>query len=205
MNNMKVYLFLLVSFLFNNVYAQDEDMQRRGFNLQIEYRYLNATQVKYNIYNPPSSYQLSYKINSDEGHYYVNNDRTTYGKGLRVYAGYFFSPKFNLNVGFGAERYEVISANTFPLVLQAKYYFTKKKNSFYVFAEGGPQVSFGQAKSGDSGSVYAFAIGKELQLGKRTALNFNLGYNIQKSIDNDDSNEWIKRQSFLLGVAFLFR
>ncbi len=199
MNDMKIYLLLLVLFLFNNVYAQDEDTQRKGFNLQIEYRYLNATQVKYNLHT-----YYTFPGGESEG-YYNGKERTTYGKGLRVYAGYFFSPKFNLNAGFGAERYEVWSGNTFPLVLQVKYYFTKKKNSFYVFAEGGSQVSFGQTKSGDSGSVYAFALGKELCLGKRTALNFNLGYNIQKSIDNDDSNEWIKRQSFLFGVAFLFR
>ena len=198
MNKKYICLLLVAFFLLNNVYAQDENTQRKGFNFQIEYRYLSATQVKYDVYTNINT-TLNY-----EG-YQSGSDRTTYGKGLRVYAGYFFSPKFNLNAGFGAERYEVWSGNTFPLVLQVKYYFTKKKNSFYVFVEGGTQVSFGQTESGDSGSVYAFAVGKDLQLGKRTALNFNLGYNIQKSVDNDDSTEWIKRQSLLLGIAFLFR
>ncbi|WP_010665419.1 hypothetical protein [Marinilabilia salmonicolor] len=131
-----------------------------------------------------------------------------YGKSLKLYAGYFVSPKLSLNAGFGLERYEGIGANTAPLVVQGNYYLTPSKNSFFASAELGTQIVFAKNStnnrgSTDAGYVYALMIGREITFSDKTGLNVYLGYNFQQSNNEGFYYEKIKRKSLIIGIDFV--
>ncbi|MBI9065481.1 MAG: hypothetical protein JEZ14_26080 [Marinilabiliaceae bacterium] len=181
--NKNIILCLLLLVLGYQAIAQDSTT-REGFTFQADLRYLAAT--KASVSHPPG-------YTFDDG---------TYGKSFRLYAGYYFTPKINLNVGIGADRYEVASANTFPLVIQARYYLSETKSSFYTFAEAGPQISFSDAS--DKGYVFALCAGRSFSLTTKMSLNAYLGYNYQKTTDTFVNLGKIDRQSLLIGVGLQF-
>lgn len=193
---MKKTLIILFSlFLSIATFSQDNTSHRKGFTFKGGLRYLAWTDA-----SVPNSEDY------DENPSFPDNQ---YGKSLKLYAGYFVSPKLSLNAGFGLERYEGIGANTAPLVVQGNYYLTPSKNSFFASVEVGTQIVFAKNStnnrgSTDAGYVYALMIGREITFSDKTGLNVYLGYNFQQSNNEGFYYEKINRKSLIIGVDFVF-
>ncbi|WP_291862626.1 hypothetical protein [Marinilabilia sp.] len=176
-------------------YSQDNTSQRKGLTFKGGLRYLGWTDAS--IPNP------------DDYDETISFPENQYGKSLKVYAGYFVSRKLSLNIGVGLERYEGMSANTAPMVIQGNYYFTQKKNSYFASAEIGTQLTF-SSDALDKGYVHALSIGKEVALSDKTGLNIYLGYNFQQSRYEHENKhpdiiylDKINRKSLILGIDFV--
>ncbi|PWD97535.1 hypothetical protein [Marinilabilia rubra] len=192
---MRTLLLITALFFSITIYGQENTTHRKGLTFKIGTRYLGWTDVS--IPNP-EDYDEEI-VFSDDGHY---------GKSLRVYTGYFVSPKLSLSLGFGLDRYEGYGANTAPLILQGNYYLSPNKNSFFASAEVGTQIVFAKGStnntgSTDAGHVYALMLGKEISFSDKTGLNIYLGYNFQRSNNEGFYHEKINRKSFILGVDFV--
>jgi hypothetical protein len=195
-------LFFILALLFSlNLYSQENTSHRKGLTFKGGLRYLAWTDA-----SVPNSEDY------DENPSFPENQ---YGKSLKLYAGYFVSPKLSLNAGFGLERYEGIGANTAPLVVQGNYYLTPSKNSFFASAELGTQIVFAKNStnnrgSTDAGYVYALMIGREIAFSDKTGLNVYLGYNFQQSRYEHENKhpdviylDKLNRKSFIIGVDFV--
>lgn len=199
---MRTLLLFIALFFAVNIYGQENTSHRKGLTFKIGTRYLGWTEVS--IPNP-DEYEGAISF-SDDGQY---------GKSLRVYAGYFASPKLSLNLGFGLDRYEGYGANTAPLVVQGNYYFSSNKNSFFASAEVGTQIVFAKGPddytgSTEAGHVYALTLGKEVTFSDKTGLKIYIGYNFQQSRydRNNENNNYIyleefNRKSLIIGVDFV--
>ena len=141
-----------------------------------------------------------------------------YAKSLRFVAGYFLNPHFSAGVGFGADRFEIPGANTFPLFLDLRGYIKDARNTPFVFLDAGKTVVFNsQAQEGgplvDGGAGYKFFVGK------KACVIAKAGYNYFKnkdflwlSTDTDsmepdaDTYRWfyLKRQSATFSIGLLF-
>ena len=192
---MRTLLFFIALFFAVSLYGQENTLHRKGLTFKIGTRYLGWTDVS--IPNP-DDYEGAISFSEDG----------QYGKSLRVYAGYFASPKLSLSLGFGLDRYEGNGANTSPLVVQGNYYLSPNKNSFFASAEVGTQIAFSEAL--DKGFVYALMIGKEISFSDKTGLNVYLGYNFQQSKYEHENKhpdliylDKFNRKSFILGVDFV--
>ncbi|MDI3521104.1 MAG: hypothetical protein PWR04_1092 [Anaerophaga sp.] len=192
---MRTIILFAALFFAVTIYGQENTAQRKGLTFKIGTRYLGWTDVS--IPNP-EDYEEDITFSNDG----------QYGKSLRIYVGYFASPKLSLNLGFGLDRYEGTSANTSPLVVQSNYYLSPNKNSFFASAEVGTQIAF--SENLDKGFVYALMIGKEISFSDKTGLNVYLGYNFQRSKyehENEHPNliyrDKLNRKSFILGVDFV--
>ena len=164
-----------------NLYSQ-EDASREGFTFSAEIRHMIG---KGNHTYDEVTYKGDVRANS-----------------LRLYAGYFFTPQVNLNLGIGADRYnKYLGENTLPLFIQSKYYISPKRNSFYFAGEGGIQLT--PADTFEKGYLLAAFAGKEFSFkNNRTALNLHLGYNYHKSkFAIVDAN----KHAIFLGVAFMIK
>lgn len=192
---MRTFLFILAILFSFSLYGQEDTSHRQGFTFKGGLRYLAWTDVS--VPNP-EDYDADLTF-SDDGQY---------GKSLRVYAGYFVSPKLILNVGFGLDRYEGYGTNTAPMVMQGNYYMSPNKNSFFASAEVGTQIAFSDAL--DEGYVYALSVGREVALSNKTGLNIFLGYNFQQSRYEHENKhpdvtylDKFNRKSFIIGVDFI--
>jgi hypothetical protein len=193
MKNMIVTVFILL-FAVSATYAQDS-ISRKGFTANVEYRYF-AGKICHHF---------------DDAKFDWNSN--SYNKSLRIYAGYFFTPKINLNIGTRIDA----ETTAWHLILQPKYYLTEKKNSFFVAGEG----SFLKKRNDYDGAPYngfdlSLFIGKELSISKYFAFNFHAGYSYNRSIPRGNAmaygNDLISHNlrnnsehALLLGVAFMLK
>ncbi len=194
-NMKRTIVILLTLFVSITAFSQDSTSHRKGLTFKIGPRYLGWTDVS--IPNP-----------EEYGEDITFSEDGQYGKSLRVYAGYFLSPKLSLNLGFGLDRYEGTGANTAPLVMQGNYYLSPGKNSFFASAEAGTQIVFAKNStnnrgSTDAGYVYALMLGREIAFSNKTGLNVYLGYNFQRSYNEGFYFEKLNRKSFIIGVDFV--
>ncbi len=187
-NRMKRIILLLVVICITNLKSYGQESERNtGIAFGLEYRYSAFTSGEMEWNN---EYKSSLYSNAN-------------GMSLRVYLGYFLTKNFNLNVGFGLDRYNNPGSNTAPLVLQGKYFFDNKLKTFYVFAEGGPLLDLSPAGSMDKGQTYGTGIGKTFKLSRILKISTSIGYCYQNSSNNYFGEEF-KRNSMIIGVGLYF-
>lgn len=186
---MKYYFILsLILFSVNSITAQDVSRNQKlsgGF----EFRYLKTFGIGVDYLNEPDS-----------------DFPDAHGKSLRLNLGYFFNPHIYTGLSVGADRYEIVAANTFPLTANVRYYFKNACNTFYTFAEGGPIIAFSSAS--DNGFTSALGIGYKFFVSKRTCLTSSIGFNYEKSmLDGLDATyygEYLSRKSLLFSIGMHF-
>jgi len=180
---MKHYFILLALLLFTTIVKAQDEKRNKGLSGGIEFRYLSTNSVH---------------IGSEK----MDNLSGTYGKSLRFKMGYFFNPHIYTGISIGADRYEVSAANTFPLTVNLQYYLKDSKNTFFSFAEAGPQISFSEAT--DNGYMSAIGVGYKFFVSKRFCLAATLGYNYQRSNEDYITADHASRQSILMGLGIHF-
>ncbi|MCL2073561.1 MAG: hypothetical protein FWH18_06560 [Marinilabiliaceae bacterium] len=154
-------------------------VSRNGFTVSAEYRYFTGKVYHNKPYNWNSS---------------------THDQTISLYAGWFFNPCININLGLGAGNKVGL-----PLFLQSKYYFNEKKNSFYAAGEVSYRLS--DKPSYYRGYDLSAFLGKELSVSKRFAFNFHLGYSYQKAMFEIKTPDKRKENyhTLMLGIAFSFK
>jgi len=181
---MKSYiLFFILFFVSVGIVRSQESDSRKGFTISAEYRYLTGK---------------VYHCFSDKN---FNWNSSTYEKNISIYAGYFFNPNLNINMGIGFDD----NKYGLPLFLQSKYYFKEKKNSFYAAGEIAYRL-IDKPWYYRGYDLSAF-LGKELSISKRLAFNFHAGYNFHKAMFDIKSRD-IKKHNYhnlLLGIAFSYK
>lgn len=138
---------------------------------------------------------LNYDIEGDED--YFNYD-SFYGKNLELGFGINFTPQISSSLNIGANKYEKLSANTFPLTLQACYYLKPQLNSFFGTLKVGPQIKFSDAS--DKGYVLAVHLGRRFKIKNNFAAKAYLGFNYQKTTDEYVNFGKVTRNSLVFGV-----
>ncbi len=138
---------------------------------------------------------LNYNIEGDDEHF---NYDSFYGKNLELGCGINFTPQFSSSLNIGANRYEKLSANTFPLTLQACYYLKPQLNSFFGTLKVGPQIKFSDAS--DKGYVLAVHLGRRFKIKNNFAAKAYLGFNYQKTTDEYVNFGKVTRNSLVVGV-----
>lgn len=186
---MKQILILVLTVLsFYSVIAQDDNRNQK-LSYGFELRYLKTVDVGVDYLIGPNS-----------------DFPGTYGKSLRFNLGYFFNPHIYSGLTFGADRYEVAAANTFPLLVNVRYYLKDARNTLYTFAEGGPNLAFSTAS--DKGYTSALGVGYKFFISKRTCLTASCGYNYEKSkLEGIDATYWgdyLSRKSILFRIGMHF-
>ena len=177
MKNLILIFFLIA---ITSVLNSQETTSRNGFTCSTEFRYLPGK--VYHIYNDKS----------------FNWNSSFYEKNIRLYAGYFFNPQVNVNMGIGADRHR----SGLPLFLQAKYYLSENKNSFYFAGEVAYRIHE-KTKHFKSYDFNVF-IGKEFSLSKLFAINLHAGYDFNRA-DFGTNSPKDNYHAFLLGVAFMLK
>ena len=186
---MKQILILLMTVLIlNTVIAQDINRNQK-LSYGFEFRYLKTVDVGVDYLLGPNS-----------------DFPGAYGKSLRFNLGYFFNPHIYSGLSLGADRYEIAAANTFPLVVNLRYYLKDARNTLYSFAEGGPNLAFSTAS--DKGYTSAIGLGYKFFISKKTCLTSSCGYNYEKSklngIDATYMGNYLSRKSLLLSIGMHF-
>lgn len=187
-----IIVFIFAILCFANISAQDEN-RNIGFSGGFEVKLING-------------------INAESDYVTFANKSDFSGKSLRLTLGYFINPHVYGGLGFGADRYELISGNTFPLTFQARYYLKDAKNTIYAFGEAGPQLALSPQNS-DKGFMSSIGVGYKFFAFSRTCFVATIGYVNQKSnvngisYDNGVVNTFpieIKRQSISFGLGMHF-
>lgn len=186
MKQILILVFTLWS--FNMVIAQDNKRNQK-ISYGFELRYLKTVDVGVNYLIGPNS-----------------DFPGTYGKSLRLNLGYFFNPHIYSGLTFGADRYEVAAANTFPLLVNVRYYLKDARNTLYTFAEGGPNLAFSTAS--DKGFTSAIGVGYKFFISKKSCFTTSFGYNYEKSkltgIEATYRGDYLSRKSLLFSIGMLF-
>ncbi|MFV0521808.1 MAG: hypothetical protein ACK5MI_05190 [Mangrovibacterium sp.] len=138
---------------------------------------------------------LSYNIEGDEGLFDYDS---FYGKNLEIGCGYNFTKQFSTSLNIGANRYEKLSANTFPITIQACYYLKPKLNSFFGTLKAGPQIKFSDAS--DKGYVLAVNLGRRFKIKNNFAAKAYVGFNYQKTMEEYVNMGKVNRNSLVFGV-----
>nr|WP_321451749.1 hypothetical protein [uncultured Carboxylicivirga sp.] len=138
---------------------------------------------------------ISYHIEGDDGLFDYDS---FYSKNLEIGCGLHLSQQFDLSINMGANRYEKLSANTFPLTLQSCYYLKPQLNSFFGTLKLGPQIKMSDAS--DKGYVAALHVGRRFKLKNNFALKAYVGYNFQKTTDEYIYLGKISRNSLVVGI-----
>jgi len=138
---------------------------------------------------------LDYSVESDDN---VFNYDAFYGKNIELGCGVHFTPQLSSSLNIGANRYEKLSANTFPLTLQTCYYLKPQLSSFFGTLKIGPQIKFSEAS--DKGYVMAFHFGRRFKIKNNFAAKAYLGFNHQKTTDEYVNIGKITRNSLVFGI-----
>ncbi len=138
---------------------------------------------------------LSYTIENDDG---IFDYDSFYGKNLELGCGIHFSPQLDASINIGANRYEKLSGNTFPLTLQACYYLKPQLGSFFGTFKIGPQIKFSDAS--DKGYVMALHLGRRFVINNNFAAKAYLGFNHQKTTDEYVNFGKVTRNSLVIGI-----
>lgn len=130
-------------------------------------------------------------------------DNNGYSVRLRTQFGYFLSRQFSVGLGFGLDGYHEVTANTAPLFLDARYYFSHQPKSLFVFLNSGYALPL--SSNFETGYMGAIVLGKKISTRKLILLP-GIGVNIQqlKNIEYTSGTEDlnITTISFNLGLMF---
>lgn len=178
------FVILILLSLANQIFSQDTNRNQK-FSAGFEFRYLRPVSV-----NADNLRGADF-----DG---------TYGKSLRFNLGYFLNPHVYGGLSFGADRYEVASANTFPVTANVRYYLKDQANTFYALAGAGPNISFNE--NSDKGYSGAIGIGYKFFLFKRTCFTASVGYNYERSKLEGNSlfGDFMSRKSVFYSIGMHF-
>jgi hypothetical protein len=113
------------------------------------------------------SYDLSY-----------NNVDNMYMASLTAKLGYYVLPQLSLGVGVGLSGYHNPNINTLPVFVEARYNVKPIPKLFSYLNVGTSLSGLGSAGAFNGGLITGAGAGYSIKLGKRTALNPSIGYNV---------------------------
>lgn len=176
-----IYIFICSTSIYGQAVKQKES------------KFYNITEIGYGLGIGKISLKYTNQQIDNDG-YYVR---------LRTQFGYFLSKQLSMGLGFGLDGYHEITANTAPLFLDARYYFTHQPQSFFVFLNLGYAIPL--SNNFETGYMGAIVLGKKISTRKLILLP-GIGINIQHlkdieyTIGTEDFN--LATISFNLGLMF---
>lgn len=130
-------------------------------------RFYNTTEIGYghgvgNIKLKTFNSKIPY-----EGHFFR----------LRSQLGYFLTEQISMGVGFGLDGYHEFTANTAPVFIDARYFFSTDPQSFYAGLNIGKSLSI--SDNFESGKMYSILAGKKISTRKLILLP-SIAFHIQQ-------------------------
>lgn len=130
-------------------------------------RFYNITEIGYG--NGVGNIKLE-TLNSKipyEGHFFR----------LRSQLGYFLTDQISMGIGIGLDGYHEFTANTAPVFIDARYFFSTDPQSFYAGLNIGSSLSI--SDNFESGNMYSILAGKKISTRKLILLP-SIAFHIQQ-------------------------
>lgn len=182
------YHFIIICIFICSISVYGQSVKQK------ESKFYNITEIGYGLGIG--------KINLKKANQKIDNDG--YYVRLRTQFGYFLNDQFSVGLGFGLDGYHEFTANTAPLFLDARYYFTHQPQSFFVFLNSGYAIPL--SENFETGYMGAIVLGKRISTRKLILLP-GIGVNVQQlrnieyySNGTEDFN--LTTISFNLGLMF---
>ncbi|WP_423127883.1 hypothetical protein [Gaoshiqia sp. Z1-71] len=134
-------------------------------------------------------YGLKMDTSSDYWGEDVNETYSPYSAGIRATANWFYSYHVSAGVGLGYMRYQNPEMNTFPALVNIKWFADKPAKTPFLYAEGGYSYRLDSDRD-NKGLIYEIGVGYRRRLQQRkNFLIFKIGYSGFKT------NEWLWAQT----------
>jgi hypothetical protein len=109
---------------------------------------------------------------------FANSSTTNmYAMSLTAKVGYYVLPQLSLGVGVGIAGYHNPTINTLPVVVEGRYN-VKAVPRLFSYLNAGASLPSLLSGAFSSGTTIGVGAGYSIKLGKRTALNPSVGYNV---------------------------
>lgn len=150
--------------------------------------------------------QLGYVKNSTLNYHYQSQStiypaEDSHVRSINVLMGYYIMPKkLSLGAGFGIDGFIRPSFGTLPLYMDLRYYFTKKRNTFYARTNYGGYISTMPPFS-TKGRYFRLGGGYKAFLTQKLCVNFDISYAPAKLTESSIEYWNINGVAFSLGFV----
>ena len=176
--------------------------------------YFNLSEIGFSYGSGNKEYQIS-------PNQFVSSINTATVFSIRNINGFYVNPHIAFGIGLGYEGISIKEGkttiidnkglektvitpfkfyNTLPLFADLRYYFSKLRNSWFLYGDIGSSIAI--ASNFKKGLYWGTGVGYKLSLKEFNALNVNLGFNEQYITNSDTNIERIPRLGLRIGLMF---